>query len=271
VSNFWKRALSGGLFVAAVTGAIFSSPYCFYALFLLFIIVGILEFERMARRLDIHVALPTGLAGGVLLFTAGFLHNQAGERYSDLYLVWLLVTFLIPITELYRQRGIGFRNIAFSYYLLLYIALPFTLLTYFPYRVTGAWEPRIVFLPFWLVWINDTFAYLAGVSFGRHKLFPRVSPNKSWEGVVGGGLATLAAGIWSAPYLHGLTPTDTFIIAGIVVLFAIYGDLIESLFKRGIDIKDSGHFLPGHGGILDRLDALLFTLPAIFVYLEWKY
>jgi phosphatidate cytidylyltransferase len=250
---------------------IFASPPCFYALFLFFIVVGIAEHGQMARRIDARVNIPLCASCGALLFTAGFLHNHGGERYVNLYLLLLLLLSLLPVVELYRKQGSGFRNIAFSFHALFYIALPFTLLTYIPYRVTGEWTPSIVFLPFLLVWVNDTFAYLSGVCLGRHKLFPRVSPNKSWEGFAGGSIATLATGAWVAPLVEGLTRTDTVIISCLVVIFAVYGDLIESLFKRDVNVKDSGNLLPGHGGILDRLDALLFTIPAIFVYLEWKY
>jgi phosphatidate cytidylyltransferase len=271
VNNFWKRVLSGGIFVAAIVAAIFTYPVCFYLLFLFFIVAGIAEYGRMARQIDVHVNIPLCASCGILLFTAGFLHGHVGERYADLYLLFLLVLSLLPVVELYRKRGIGFRNVAFSFHALFYISLPFTLLVYIPYRVTGEWTPAIVFLPFLLAWINDTFAYLSGVCLGRHKLFPRVSPNKTWEGFAGGSIATLATGTWIAPFVDGLTRTDTVVIACLVVLFAVYGDLIESLFKRGVNVKDSGHLLPGHGGILDRLDAILFTIPAIFVYIQWKY
>ena len=272
MSNFWKRALSGGAFVSAVTGAIYASPWCFLALFLLLIVAGMAEFGRMARKVGARVNLPGCIACGTLLFSTAFLHNLAGERFLAAYLLAFLAAMALPVAELYGKQGTGFQNIAFSFLAILYIAVPFTLLMYLPYCVAGEWTPGIVFLPFLLVWVNDTFAYLAGASLGRHKLFPAVSPNKSWEGFVAGGAATLAAGTWVTPLLaRDLPRVDMIVIATIVVLFAVYGDLIESLFKRAARVKDSGSFLPGHGGILDRFDAIFFTVPAIFAYLEWKY
>lgn len=134
---------------------------------------------------------------------------------------------------------------------------------------SGRWQPDIIFFPFLLVWFNDTFAYLFGSKFGKHKLFPRISPKKSWEGAVGGGLTTILAGLLLAPYIDGINLIHATIISGIVVLFGNFGDLIESMFKRCIEIKDSGHIMPGHGGVLDRLDSILFALPAIFVYLAF--
>ena len=99
------------------------------------------------------------------------------------------------------------------------------------------WRPEIVFFPFLLVWFNDTFAYLFGSRFGKHKLFPRISPKKSWEGAIGGGICTIGAALFIAPYLEGLTVYNNIIIACIVVFFGIYGDLLESMFKRNIEIK----------------------------------
>ena len=266
------------MFVAILTGCIFIHPVCFFVLFFIVNVAALLEFGRMAERMGIHINLPMCLLCGAVLFSSGFVHTYTGYRGG--YILFFLLTFLIPIFELYRgKKAFGFKNVAFSYYAILYITLPFTLLTYFSYIVSGyvpymhstSWMPEVIFLPFLLVWINDTFAYLFGVRFGKHKLFPRVSPKKSWEGAIGGGVMSIAAGLAVAPYIEGLKIADTAIISGIVVIFAVYGDLVESMFKRNIEIKDSGNFLPGHGGILDRFDAIIFTIPAIFVYLEFMY
>ena len=129
------------------------------------------------------------------------------------------------------------------------------------------WQPDIIYFPFLLVWFNDTFAYLFGSRFGKHKLFPRISPKKSWEGAIGGGLSTIMAGLIVAPYIDGITVVDAAVISTIVVVFGNFGDLVESMFKRCIEIKDSGNIMPGHGGVLDRLDSILFAIPAIFIYL----
>ena len=269
VSNFLKRAISGLLFVVVLTGCIFIHPICFYILFFIINLLGLMEFSRMAKHMNIHVNLFFCILCGSVLFTVGFLHNYI--NYKDGYLYFFLLTFIMSICELYRKRGNGFQNIAFSYYALLYISLPFTLLIYLPYMTSGKWMPEIIFFPFLLVWVNDTFAYLSGSLLGKHKLFPRISPKKSWEGAIGGGLMTIIVGLCVSPYIEGYTIRDTAIISCIVVVFGIYGDLLESLFKRSIEIKDSGNILPGHGGILDRFDAIIFTIPAIFVYMEFMY
>ncbi|MCC8173351.1 MAG: phosphatidate cytidylyltransferase, partial [Odoribacter sp.] len=217
----------------------------------------------------IYVSLSLYLICGAMLFTVGFLDAYIG--YRDGFLFCFIATFVMSICELYRKKGNAFQNLAFSYYGLFYISLPFTLLIYLPYVTNEVWHPIIVFFPFLLVWLNDSFAYLSGILLGKHKLFPRISPKKSWEGAIGGGIATLIAALAIAPYVEGLTIINNLIIACIVVVFGIFGDLIESMFKRSIEIKDSGDFMPGHGGILDRFDAVLFVIPALFVYLEFIY
>lgn len=269
MNNFVKRTVSGLLFVIILTGCIFAHPLAFFMLFFAINVLGLLEFSHMAKRMHAYINTPVYLICGSMLFTAGFLHAYCD--YRDGYLWCFIASFILGIWELYRKKGNAFQNITFAYYGLLYLSLPFTLLIYLPYMTTGEWRPEIIFFPFLLVWLNDTFAYLCGSQFGRHKLFPRISPKKSWEGAIGGGIATIAAAWLIAPYFEGLTIANNIVIACIVVIFGIFGDLLESMFKRSIEIKDSGNIMPGHGGILDRFDAVIFVIPAIFVYLEFVY
>lgn len=228
-----------------------------------------MEFANMAKAINIKINLPMLFVCGSVLFTAGFLDKYYG--FPDGYLYFFITTFILSTCELFRKKTHAFQNIAFGIYALFYITLPFTLLIYLPYISTGGWQPEIIFFPFLLIWFNDTFAYLFGSQLGKHKLFPRISPKKSWEGAIGGGLTTIAAGFVIAPYIHGLDMVNTTIISCIVVIFGILGDLIESMFKRSIEIKDSGHIMPGHGGVLDRLDSIIFTIPAIYVYMKFVF
>lgn len=261
-----KRAISGLLFVLILTACIFIHPWCFFALFLVINIAGILEFARMVKAINVHINRPMCIICGSLLFAAGFLHNHYGQEKG--YMIFFTATLILGICELYRKHTHGFQNLAFSIYVLFYLSLPFTLLIYFPYMCCGQWQPDIIFFPFLLVWFNDTFAYLLGSRFGKHRLFPRISPKKTWEGAIGGGIAAIAAGMIMAPYIDGIDFINAIVIALITVVSGSFGDLVESMFKRSIEIKDSGNIMPGHGGVLDRMDSILFALPAIFVYLS---
>ena len=174
VSNFLKRAISGLLFVIVLTGCIFIHPICFYILFFIINILGLMEFSRMAKHMNIHVNLFFCILCGSILFTVGFLHNYI--NYKDGYLYFFLLTFIMSICELYRKKGNGFQNIAFSYYALLYISLPFTLLIYLPYMTSGKWMPEIIFFPFLLVWVNDTFATSPAHYSGNINFSPEYRP-----------------------------------------------------------------------------------------------
>ena len=203
-----KRAVSGLLFVVILTACIFVHPLCFFALFLVINVLGILEFARLAERLQVRMNRPMCLVSGVLLFAASFLHNYWGYEHG--YLFFMAAVLALAIWELYRKDAHAFQNLAFSYYVLAYFTLPFALLVYFPYMCNGTWQPDIIFYPFLLMWLNDTFAYLVGTQFGKHKLFPRISPKKSWEGLAGSALFAVIGTV--AFYGFGFTAYMLFLI-----------------------------------------------------------
>lgn len=186
-------------------------------------------------------------------------------KYFILLIIPLLLLFII---ELYRKNEGPFENIAVSLLGLLYIALPISLLSLLVVPLAdGIYNPYPLLLIFVLIWCFDTGAYLSGVAFGRHKLFPRISPKKSWEGVVGGVILTIIAAL---VFSHFYKPVDNLgmvLAAVLAAAGATFGDLAESMLKRSADIKDSGKLLPGHGGLLDRIDSLLFVGPIIYVFL----
>ena len=269
MNNFVKRIISGFLFVALLTVCIFVSRWAYFALFIVINIIALLEFAEMVRVLNIKINKPMFLLCGSALFVAGFLALE--YDYTKGYWWFAALTMLLSIWELYRKKQHAFQNLAFAYYGLVYISATFVMLTYLPFVSTGDWKPGVIFYPFILVWINDTFAYLFGSQFGKHKLFPRISPKKSWEGAIGGGVCTIVAGIFLAYPLTGFDRIEGLILSFIIVVFGIFGDLIESMFKRNIEIKDSGKIIPGHGGLLDRIDSVIFAIPAIFIYMVLRY
>ncbi len=187
------------------------------------------------------------------------------------FLGFIPLVVSVFIVELFRNHHKPLQNIGATLLGIVYVSLPFALLNYFvlnnsSFKIVYNVEFLVGF--FFLIWANDTGAYTFGVSLGRHKMFPRVSPKKSWEGLIGGFFTTaltawlLSLIFYNVPILHWLA------IGMISAVMGVFGDLVESMFKRSIGIKDSGKFLPGHGGMLDRFDAVLLAAPIVFVYLE---
>lgn len=270
MSNFLKRTLSGALFVLIIIGAIILGRYSFFAIFLTVTIASLFEFYRMSFKARIRPQYIYGIVLGAVIFVTNYLYasGQIGH-YSFLGLIPLI--FSIFIVELFRSHPRPMHNIAFTILGLLYVAFPMSLLNYFAlsyssYRVGFRTDLLLGF--FILVWANDTGAYLVGTSIGKHKLFPSVSPKKSWEGLIGGFLSTLLAAWIISLFFQEISLAHWLVIGMITATMSVFGDLVESLFKRSVGVKDSGKFLPGHGGFLDRFDSLLLAVPVLFVYLE---
>ena len=276
MNNFIKRSLTGILFVAVLVGAILYSPLTFGLLFALITGLAVWEFTTLVNAHgSIHVNRFLCTCGGVGLFVA-ILGFSMGVSGGEVFIPYLLVIIYLMVDELYLHHPNPIGNWAYSMMSQLYVALPFALLSvlYFYPIQTGSGEtvsittsPILPLSVFIFLWASDTGAYCVGSLIGKHRLFERISPKKSWEGSIGGGvLALVAAGVlWyffpimSLPCWMGMALT--------VVVFGTWGDLVESLMKRQLGIKDSGHILPGHGGILDRFDSSLLAVPATLVYL----
>jgi phosphatidate cytidylyltransferase len=182
----------------------------------------------------------------------------------------LIIPFiiLIFILALYSDKPDMMRNTAISLMGIVYVSIPMSVINFlaFPYSNAHEYTYRIILGILTLVWINDTGAYLVGMTIGRHRLFERISPKKSWEGAVGGAILTLICALWLHLIMGALDRTDWLFFALIVSVFGVFGDLTESLFKRSVGQKDSGKIIPGHGGLLDRIDSILFVMPLATVY-----
>jgi phosphatidate cytidylyltransferase len=213
---------------------------------------------------------------GVYFFFAMAGYNS-GLTPASVFIPYLVSIIYLLIAELYLMHDDPISNWAYTMMSQLYIALPFSLLNVLAFRSVGYDITYTYLIPlsvFVFLWMNDTGAYLCGSLLGKHKLFPRISPGKSWEGSIGGGILVMAIAIliWYLTELYGVNELslNAFEWAGLgltVVIFGTWGDLIESLFKRTLGIKDSGTILPGHGGMLDRFDSSLLAIPAAVVYL----
>jgi len=186
-----------------------------------------------------------------------------------------ILLFLNSSIELFRNKERPFENISLTVFGVLYAVLPFCLfhfiacpdsLTLLSFN-TKHYESLIVFGLFLLIWSNDTFAYLVGSFIGKHKMYERISPGKTWEGTIGGALLTVVFSAFFQNWFGVLSTKDWMVIGLIVAVFGTIGDLVESMLKRSIGVKDSGNVMPGHGGILDRFDSLIYVLPFVFLYL----
>lgn len=272
------RTLSGVVLFAVVIGALIWSPFSFGALLLVILIGGMWEFYRMARREQVEPLKWMGLVFGVLLFAVNFLLMRAMNDLSwtsvaVAYLLLLLPAFilLIPlmfVCELFLHRPHPSTDIGVTLAGIFYVAVPLSLMLYVPCLMKDrmGWYPEIFLVYIFIIWANDVFAYLVGISIGRHRLYERISPNKSWEGFFGGIVGAVAMGC-AAAWFFG----DSYWVWGgfalVAAISGVLGDLVESMFKRSAGVKDSGNILPGHGGWLDRFDALIFSVPFVVVYL----
>lgn len=273
-SNIMVRTVSGVLFTAIVIAASLVSFYTFAALLLWICAAGVMEFYRLAERCDLQPRKVTGTVAAC----AVLLLNLAAARLEGLGGLLLagcvLLAAAIFVTELYRRGKNPLASIATTLAGVLYVAVPLSMVGYMPMTgrdyapepaTGGGYDPWIFLCYIFIVWANDAFAYLVGISIGRHKLFPRISPKKSWEGLFGG----IAGAVGTACLIGWLTGESLIFWAGlgaVVSVGGIFGDLVESMFKRAGDVKDSGSIMPGHGGFLDRFDAMLFSAPLVYVY-----
>jgi phosphatidate cytidylyltransferase len=261
-----KRAITGFFFVAALVLPVYYSAFGTFFIFLLVTLLGLDEFYSLTKKNKViqpqhFFGLLIGLITFVLL--ALYFQHTISIKYFALFIPLFLT---MGLTELYRKKENPFINIAYTVFGILYIAVASGLIIGIGY-LKGKYQFELILSLFFFIWANDTFAYLTGKYFGKHKLFERISPKKTWEGLIGGAVFTLLTAWIVSLYFKELTLQQWIIYALICVVFGAFGDLFESMLKRSLHVKDSGNILPGHGGILDRFDAMLFAAPFIYAYL----
>ncbi|MEI6694599.1 MAG: phosphatidate cytidylyltransferase [Bacteroidota bacterium] len=270
MNNFITRTITGSLFVILIIASILLSHYFFSIVFLLFSILGIAEFYSITAKEEIKPQRLIGIIISVLLFCISAIVSISNAHFKLLFLI--IPLFFIPfIIELFRNKPNSISNIATTLLGIFYVVLPLSLLNFIPNISfeSGIYNKGILLGYFILIWTNDTFAYLVGVKIGKTRLFERISPKKSWEGSIGGLIFSMLAAYLLSLFFSELTGIMWIGMAIIIVVSGTLGDLTESMFKRNLNIKDSGTILPGHGGILDRLDALFISAPFVFFYLTF--
>ena len=279
MKNLITRSITGVIFVVAVVTC-FLRPEAMIFLFALVTGLTVWEYTGIVNNLEnvaVNRFLSTVAAVYFFLAMAGFC---SGIVPSAVFIPYLLTVVYMFISELYTKAPNPINNWAYTMLSQMYIALPFSMINVLAFRGAGDAVIYNYLLPlsiFIFLWTNDTGAYLSGSLFGKHKLFPRVSPGKSWEGSIGGGILVLVvaaflgwyenSGIHEGAVELAMSIPQWMGLGLVVVFFGTWGDLVESLFKRTIGIKDSGNILPGHGGMLDRFDSSLMAIPAAVVYI----
>lgn len=267
LSNLLLRSIAGIVFVAAVIGAAWSGSLLLGLLFLLFAVVGLFElYEMMRKDKRISVRTSSGLIIGTLIYLALFLH--ANEALSSSWLWGLSIPIVLFFcAEIFRKNSNDLQSLVMTSFGWLYVILPFALINYLG-RVMGNYEKELIIGYFFVLWTNDTGAYLSGMTLGKHKLLERISPKKTWEGLFGGIVFAVGIAYLTSLYFETISTKDWIVVALIIAIFANLGDLFESYIKRIFGVKDSGKIIPGHGGSLDRFDGLLLSLPIVVAYLK---
>jgi phosphatidate cytidylyltransferase len=266
-SNLTQRIIAGLLGAAAIITAICVSEWTYLLIFFIICLFTLLEFYKLAGLDGLAPQKAFGTLCGIIVFLLSFFIEKKILSYHYYYLIFPMVScvYMIKLYKKFERKP--FTNIAFTFLGIFYVAVPFALLNIAVFQ-DGVYNYQIIFGCLFILWASDTGAYFAGTFFGKRKLFERISPKKSWEGFFGGAALAMIFAFGLAQYFHSLSLAQWLVIGLIIIVGGTFGDLVESLLKRSIEIKDSGSSIPGHGGFLDRFDGLLISAPFIVAYLE---
>jgi phosphatidate cytidylyltransferase len=265
-NNLTQRIITGILGAAAIITGVAVGPWTYFAIFLLICFFTLREFYKLASVDSMVPEKTIGIVSGIAIFILSFLIEKQVLQVKYYLLVFPLLA-LIFIVKLYKREKKPFTNIAFTFLGLIYISVPISLLNFAVFD-NGNYNFEIILGTLLILWAADTGAYFAGTFLGKHKLFERISPKKTWEGFTGGALLALVFVFGLTKYANSLSVGEWVGVGIIIIVFGTFGDLVESLLKRSIEIKDSGNVLPGHGGFLDRFDGLLIASPFLVAFLE---
>jgi len=273
-SNFTTRVLTAIVFSVILIGGTVLHEISFFIVFFTVVILGLLEFYKLVKVANIEPQYITGILLGAVIFTGNFIFAKSLLDVNALvglkiFLVIIPILIAIMIVELYRKKENPFSNIAFTIFGASYVSVPFGIFSWFVFnpKFPEPYYPMILLGFFLLIWANDSGAYVVGSLVGKNKLFERISPKKTWEGFLGGGFFSLMFAWLISHFVTEISLIDWLVVALITFVFGTFGDLIESLLKRMVKVKDSGNILPGHGGILDRFDSMIIAAPMVFIYL----
>lgn len=276
MTNLVRRTVTGAFIVIFVLGGLWLNPVSFFIVGAVMIAGTQREYYLMVRGTGVRPQLVTGIISGFLLYVISTV-VALGWLPRIWFLAMIPVISIVMVIELFRNVERPFDSLAHTFFSILYTALPFSMFPFAAFNHTGLsplipmegiiFSPGIMVGFFLLLWTNDTGAYLVGSTMGRHRLFERISPKKSWEGFFGGMVLTLLVARLFSGWLGVADTKGWMIIALIISIGGTLGDLLESMLKRSLGLKDSGTIMPGHGGFLDRFDSVVMAFPLVYLYI----
>lgn len=268
MNELLKRTLTGFVYVSIIIGSILLNINAFAIVLLAFVIIASIEYANLIPPRIIPVPNKSNIVIPALSFLLIALYSLSYIN-KGIAAILLLLPFLILMVELLKNGKNPIINVSLQIFNILYISIPLGLILflYLPNEITLWQRNQLILGLFILIWTNDTGAYIFGSILGKHRLYFLISPKKSWEGFIGGFLLVIAVAYLLSRFDSKLPAIDWIVLGIIISITSTLGDLVESMFKRSVNIKDTGNILPGHGGILDRIDALLFSAPFAFFYL----
>jgi phosphatidate cytidylyltransferase len=277
LGNFYRRTLTAVWIVIFILGGFWLHPISFFIIGLLIVAGSQYEYYLIIRNTGVNAQMIPGIFTGASVYVISTL-VASGIITFDYYLLLIPLALIIIIAEIYRKQEKPFDSLAHTFFAVIYIALPFSLFPFSAFSRTGidsflahanvVFSPGIVIGFLILLWANDTGAYITGVTLGKHKLMERISPKKSWEGLLGGMIISVLAA-WLISGWLGIVDTMGWIIISIIIsITGAFGDLAESMLKRSMGVKDSGSIMPGHGGFLDRFDSALLSFPLVYLFIS---
>lgn len=271
LKNLGTRIFTGAIFILLLMGGLLYNQYSYLIVFAIITALALYEFYNLmnnSKGVNVNAILNT--IGGLCLFVGAYFFFSSTNKQLVFMLPYAFYIMILFVSELFMKRSDPLSALAYAVLGQMYVAVPLALLNYlaFSYEALGTYHYAYLLALFIFIWVNDSFAYLTGSMLGKHRLFERISPKKSWEGFVGGAISAIVASVIYAHYFPQLPLWGWIGFVIVMVVAGTFGDLIESLMKRTINVKDSGSLLPGHGGLLDRIDSVIFSIPVLFVYLE---
>ena len=269
MNDLIQRSLTGIIFVAVVLVGTMIHPLVFAVVFLAFLVFTQFEFYKLIEKAGYTPQSLVGSILGGLFFILCFLGARKIIPYQFSLLIFPFMVFIF-LFEVLRTKPATLQNSMLTLGGFIYTVIPFSLLNFIiipGFPTESEFYPWILAGIFFIVWIYDSMAYVGGSLLGKHKMSEKISPKKSWEGLIVGAVFAIIMGILNAVIFQSLSMMNWIIVAIIIVAFGTIGDLFESKIKRDLNIKDSGTILPGHGGFLDRFDSLLFAIPVVYIWL----